>query len=287
MRSYDVGMRKDRRHPALALVGSTHPGPTVAVTVVTVLLGAAAGLEVWRLVALGAAMLCGQVSVGLANDWLDADRDRASGRTDKPVARGEVSTATARGAAFGFLALALILTVPLGLPALAAHGVFIASGWAYDLGLKGTVVSVLPYLVGFGALPLVATLALPAPQPATWWAIGAGAALGLAAHFANALPDLAADRATGVVGLPHRMGARASGVVTFAALAAASGLVVFGPGMPGVVQWVALGVEGIVVGVGLWLVMTRPPVRPLFRLVIAGALVAVIALVLSGRSLVG
>jgi 4-hydroxybenzoate polyprenyltransferase len=232
-------------------------------------------------------MLCGQVSVGLANDWLDAGRDRASGRTDKPVARGEVSTATARGAAFGFLALALILTVPLGLPALAAHAVFIASGWAYDLGLKGTVESALPYLVGFGALPLVATLALPAPQPATWWAIGAGAALGLAAHFANALPDLAADRATGVLGLPHRMGARASGVVTFAALAAASGLVVFGPGMPGVVQWVALGVEDIVVGVGLWLVMTRPPARPLFRLVIAGAFVAVVALVLSGRSLVG
>jgi hypothetical protein len=57
--------------------------------------------------------------------------------------------------------------------------------------------------------------------------------------------------------------------------------------MPGVVQWVALGVEGIVVGVGLWLVMTRPPARPLFRLVIAGAFVAVVALVLSGRSLVG
>jgi 4-hydroxybenzoate polyprenyltransferase len=197
--------------------------------------------------------------------------------------------------AFAALALALVLTLPLGLPALLAHAVFLAAGWWYDLGAKSTVLSVLPYVVGFGALPLFVTLALPQPAAAGWWAIGAGASLGIAAHFANALPDLDADRATGVVGLPHRIGARASGIVTFAALAAASALVVFGPGVfgpgvfgpgaPGLVQWIALGAEAAIVVAGLVLALTRPPSRPLFRLVILGALVAVAALVFTGARL--
>lgn len=280
-------MREDgRRHPALALLGSTHPGPTLAVTAITVLLGTGIGLEPWRLVVLGAAMLCGQASVGLSNDWLDAARDRAAGRTDKPVARGEVGIPPVRLTAFALLILAVVLTVPLGASALLAHGMFLAAGWAYNLGLKGTVVSVCPYLVGFGVLPLFVTLSLPAPALATWWAIGTGAVLGVAAHFANALPDLEADRASGVVGLPHRVGARACGIVTFAALAAASGLMTFGPGSPGIAQWITLGAGAVIVVTGLVLTFARPPGRPLFRLVILGALLAVVALVLSGSSLV-
>lgn len=284
-------MREDEpRHPPpsalAALAGATHPGPTLAVTAVTVLLGVAVGLEPWRLVALGAAMLLGQASVGLSNDWLDAARDRAAGRTDKPVASGLVGIRTARGAALVALALAIVLTLPLGAPALLAHLVFLAAGWAYNLGLKATPLSVLPYLVGFGVLPLLVTLAQPAPGIAAWWAIAAGAALGVAAHFANALPDLESDRATGVVGLPHRIGARASAILLFVALAAASGFVVFGQGNPGVVQWVTLGTEAAIAAWGLVLASVRPPGRPLFRLVILGALVAVGALVVSGSSLV-
>lgn len=271
----------------LALAGSTHPGPTLAVTVITVALGVAIGLEPWRLAALGAAMLCGQASVGLSNDWLDAARDAATGRTDKPVARGDVDPSLARGASFAFLVLAVAITVPLGVAALAAHVVFLAAGWGYNLGLKSTAVSVLPYVVGFGALPLLVTFSRPAPAVAAWWALGAGALLGVAAHFANTLPDLEADRATGVLGLPHRVGVRASGIVTFVALAAASALVVFGPGRPGVVGWASLGLEAAIAGAGIVLALTRPPARPLFRLVIAGAIVAVLALTLSGARLAG
>lgn len=270
-----------------ALLLSTHPGPSLAVTVITVALGAGIGLEPWWLAALGAAMLLGQASVGLSNDWLDAARDTAAGRTDKPVAKGDVAAAVVRTASFATLIAAIALTIPLGVPALLAHAVFLAAGWGYNLGLKGTAISVLPYLVGFGVLPVFVTLALPAPVVAAWWAMSAGASLGVAAHFANALPDLDADRATGVVGLPHRIGERASGIVTFAALAVASGLVVFGPGAPGAVEWVALGVEAVIVAAGLVLVVTRQPARPLFRLVILGALVAVVALVLAGTHIAG
>ncbi len=292
--------RPRRSSPALFVL-STHPGPSFAVALVCVVLGITTGLEPWRVALIGLAILLGQFSVGLANDWLDADRDRQTGRTDKPVALGWISVPAVRAASFGTGILGLAVTIALGWPATVAHAGFIASGWAYNLWLKRTPLSVLPYLVGFGTLPAVVTLAKTTPAFPELWIVGAGAFLGAAAHFANALPDLDDDRMTGVVGLPHRIGVRASGIATFGALAAASTLVVFGPFLfgplffgpaalgsgrpPGLVAWIALGIETGIVIAGIVLVVTRPPARPLFRLVILGALVAVAALALSGSQL--
>ena len=282
-----VRMQKRQHRSALvSLALSSHPGPSVAVSLITVVLGASIGLEPWRLTALGAAVLLGQFSVGLSNDWLDAERDRASGRADKPVALGEIGVPIVRVTAIATAVLGLALPLTLGVPAAIAHAVFVAAGWGYNLWFKRVILSVLPYIVGFGVLPLVVTLSLPQPSGAAWWTIGAGALLGVAAHFANVLPDLDADRATGVVGLPHRIGRRRSGLVTFGALAAASGLVLFGPraGL-GSVQWIALGLSTAIIAYGVTLALIRPPGRLLFQLVILAALVAVVSLVFAGAHL--
>src|SRR5688572_7324843 len=78
--------------PALrGLVGAAHIGPALAVTVLSGLLAAAQGLGPGRGALVVAAVLAGQLSVGWSNDLLDLDRDRRAGRTDKPLASGEVS----------------------------------------------------------------------------------------------------------------------------------------------------------------------------------------------------
>ncbi len=105
--------------------------------------------------------------------------------------------------------------------------------------------------------------------------------LGIAAHFSNVLPDLDADAATGVHGLPHRMGRRISGIVVAASLVAASGFIVVGS--PDVLHWVGLGMSFVLAFVCAYLVLTRPPTRLLFQLIIAGALVDVVLLALSGN----
>lgn len=270
-----------------ALARSTHPGPTVAVTVITVLLGLGVGLGPAALVLLGLSMLTNQVSVGLSNDWIDAERDKAVGRRDKPVALGQVSVATVRAVAWAAAALSVLLMLPLGLPATIAQAVFIASAWAYNAGLKATAASVLPYLVSFGLLPAIVTLSLPQPSGAAWWALTAGALLGVAAHFTNVLPDLDDDRKTGVRGLPHRFGRRASGLVTFLALATATVLVVLGANVaPPIVGWLGL-LLGLAVSVlGAVLVLTRPPTRLLFQLIIAGAIINVALLAISGEAVI-
>ena len=145
-----------------------------------------------------------QLSVGWHNDWLDAARDAAAGRPDKPVAAGAISRR-----AVGRSALtALIAAVPLSLasgwrPAL-AHLVAIALAWAYNARLKATVISFVPYAVAFPLLVAFVTLGAPHASWPPWWALAAAALLGCSAHLVNVVPDLADDLAAGDRGLPIR-----------------------------------------------------------------------------------
>lgn len=271
------------RNKAVALALSTHPGPAVAVTVIAIVLAVGVGLEPWRVALLGLAVAANQASVGLSNDWIDADRDRAVGRLDKPVARGSISVGTVRAAAIVCAVLAVLLTLPLGWQATVAHSVFIGSAWLYNAGVKSTLASALPYLVSFGLLPAIVTLARSDPSFAAGWALGLGALLGMAAHFANVLPDLDDDRATGVRGLPHRLGGRATGIATWAALSVASVLALVGPrGEATLLQWVGFLLTLMIAAIGVRLVLTRPPSRLLFRLIIVAAIVNVVLLAFAG-----
>jgi 4-hydroxybenzoate polyprenyltransferase len=269
----------------LSLLLASHPGPTVVVTVIATLLGVGLGYPPGRLVILALAVLCGQLSIGWCNDWLDAARDRAVERSDKPAARGDVSVSTVRVAAFVALAAAILLTIPLGPGALIAHVVAIAGGWAYNLGLKATVFSFVPFAVSFGVLPAIATLGQEQPALPQWWVFAAGALLGVAAHVTNVLPDLEDDARTGISGLPHRLGARLSGLLAFAALAIATLLITFGPGLP--VR--PLLIVGLVIGLaatvtGIVLLFRRSPTRLLMQLIMTCAIVDVAMLALTGQS---
>ena len=260
------------------------------VTALAFALGLATGLEPWRLVVLTVAVFAGQLSIGISNDALDAPRDRAVGRTDKPVARGDVSVRTAWAAASGTLLVALALSAPLGWRMLAAHALMLGSAWAYNAGLKATPWSIVPFLVSFGTFPSLATLAAPDPAFAEGWAWVAGAALGAAVHLTNVLPDLDDDARTGVRGLPHRLGPRASAVV--AAIAVIGGAVAVLLGAAGgdiaavsVVSWVFFAAVLLVAAATAGLAATRPPSRTLFRLVMLAALLLAGQLVVSGGAL--
>lgn len=224
-----------------ALALATHLGPTVAVTTVATLLAVAAGVPAGRTAVLCAAVLAGQASIGWSNDWLDADRDRAVARADKPVVQGAVHPGLLRTLALSAASIAVVLSLLLGpVPGLLLLAL-VASGWAYNAGLKRTAASVVPYVTGFGALPAGVVAAAPGTPAAPWWLVAAGGALGAAAHFANVAPDLEDDRLTGVRGLPHRMGERASAVTGALLLGGASVALVLGPdGPPTEAGWAGL-----------------------------------------------
>jgi len=112
------------------------------------------------------------------------------------------------------------LSLALGWRAGLAHLVAVASAWAYNLGLKATLLSWLPFALSFGLVPNVITLVRHVAAP--WWATAAGALLGVGAHAANVLPDLAQDALTGVRGLPQRLGARGASLLAGVCLVTAS-----------------------------------------------------------------
>src|SRR3982751_3476201 len=144
------------------------------------------------------AVLAGQASIGWSNDWLDADRDRAVARADKPVVQGAVAPSRLRSAALIALAVAVVLSLLLGIVPGLLLLVLVASGWAYNAGLKRTAASVVPYVMGFGALPAGVAAAAPGTPVAPWWLVAAGGALGAAAPPGHVAPDIEDDLATGV-----------------------------------------------------------------------------------------
>lgn len=276
------------RRPSVigALWRSTHPGPSVVVTTVAVVLGLATGLEPWRIVVLGLAILTGQLSVGISNDAIDAPRDIANARRDKPIARGDVSVRVAWAAASVCLVVGLALSLVLGWRMALAHLVALASAWAYNAGLKKTALSVVPFVVSFGLLPSLVTLSAQPPALAAGWAWVAGAALGVAIHLTNVLPDLEDDARTGVRGLPHRLGGRISAVLAASALAIGAVAVLIGPdAAPSPLAITVFAAVVLIAVTGLVLALARPPGRWVFRLVMLAALLLCVQLAATGQAL--
>jgi 4-hydroxybenzoate polyprenyltransferase len=276
----------DRARAASSLARSCHPAPTAAVTVFSLLLGWAGGVQLATLPVLGAAVLCGQLSIGWSNDRIDAGRDRDVGRADKPLAAGEVQLRTADAAIAGALVGVVALSLALGWRAGLVHLAAVGCGWLYNAGLKSTVVSPLPYALAFGALPAVATLAAPGhPAPAAWCVV-AGALIGSAANFANAVPDIAEDRSTGVLGLPHRVGERGSIAVAGTLLLGGAICATFGPpGAPPAAAWAGLGAIAALLGAAAWHTRTPAGARTAFQWLMGIAGLDVVLVTLTGSPL--
>ncbi len=221
-----MAVREGHHATARGLVVAAHPGPALAVTVLAGLLSAAQGLDADTAVLVVAAVLAGQLSVGWSNDLLDVGRDRRAGRADKPLATGEASLSVVRAACGTAVVACVVLSLSLGPVPGILHLGCVAAAWAYNLGLKATAWSWLPYAVSFGALTAVVTYA-DGETPPWWWPAGA-ALLGVGAHLLNVLPDLDDDAATGVRGLPHRLGRRWISPVAATVLVAATVVVLVG-----------------------------------------------------------
>ncbi len=264
--------RRRGRPSALLLLRAAHIGPVGAVTAVTALLAVKAGLPASRGLSVTAAVFTGQLTIGWGNDLLDAARDREVGRADKPLGTGELTSSSVRRCLVAAALACVVLSLLAGWRSGLLHlGVCVLSAHLYNLGLKATPWSWLPYAVAFGTLPAVVTLAGMPPSWPPLWMVAAAGALGVAAHFLNVLSDFGDDAATGVRGLPHRLGPTPTRVVATVLLVGASLAVVLGPAQPpGVWAWTALAVVGALAVV----VLTGPGKTP-FHAAVAIALLDV------------
>ncbi|MEY9846074.1 UbiA family prenyltransferase [Streptacidiphilus sp. MAP5-3] len=230
---------------AVTLLLAAHPAPAFAVTGMATALAAALGRTTAGCVLVGTAVLTGQLCIGWSNDLIDMRRDIRAARRDKPLAVGSLARAQAAAAAFSAGLLCVPLSLACGLAAGAAHLTGVGAGLAYNAALKRTRWSWLPYALAFGLLPAFVTLGLPGHPWPPWWLVAAGALLGVGAHLTNVLPDIDADLAAGVRGLPQRLGhARSRALAVLALFAASVVLSVGPPGPPGLPGWIGLAAAG-------------------------------------------
>jgi heme o synthase len=268
------------------LLRASHPQPAVAVTTVTALLSIGAGLPVAPAAGVTATIAASQLAVGWANDAIDAPRDARVGRADKPVATGAAArrtvTVAAVVAAVACLALGAWTAVGAGEPwTFLVAWLGLGSALAYNWPLKSTVLSPLPYAVSFACLP--AFVVLVAGRSAPVWLVVAGGLLGIGAHFANVVPDMADDEATGVRGLPHRFGPDGSLAASAVFLLAVTALLIFGPPGPPRAFGAAVGALAVVVLLLGAFVGRRSAARHwAFRAVMGVALADVVLLVAGG-----
>ena len=236
----------------LALARASHAPPTVAVTTLAALLAVEAGHDAGGTLLVALAVLTGQLTIGWSNDLLDAERDRIVGRSDKPLATGALQRGTVR-AALGFaVVVCVVSSLALGWRAALLHLALVAAGWVYNLGLKATAWSWAPYVVAFASLPVIPSLALDPPALPPWWMPVVGGLLGVGAHVVNVLPDLDDDAATGVRGLPHRLGPRRAGALAVVVLLAGTTVGTLGPHGPVPVwNWVTLAAVAVLAGTSL------------------------------------
>jgi 4-hydroxybenzoate polyprenyltransferase len=253
------------------LLRACHPLPTVAVTALSGLLALGLGQPAGTAALAAATIGLSQLSIGWANDAIDAPRDRAVGREDKPLVRRADLIGVVKNAAWIAGALTLIAGFAWGWPRGALVVVGLAAAQLYNWPLKATVASIVPYLICFAALP--AFLAPNVPL----WLIAAAALLGGGAHLLKAIPDLEADRVTGVRGLPQRLGARPSLILASLLLLVTTTVIIVGASPPGWAATLALLASAALPVVG-WF---APP-RVTFRAVMVVAGIDVGLLVVSG-----
>ena len=211
-----------------ALARSSHPEPVVAVTSVCGVLAVLAGRGGWGPVWVMLAVAAGQLFVGWTNDYIDRRRDTEAKRPDKPLARGEISSrSVAIAAAAAGLAI-VPLSLASGVPATAVHLVGVMSATAYNLGLKSTWLSLVPYAVSFAMVPAFITLGLAHPHWPPAWVTAATSLTGVGGHFAQARPDVERDRRQRVFGLPQVLGDRGSAIAAALFLVAGAAAIAYG-----------------------------------------------------------
>jgi 4-hydroxybenzoate polyprenyltransferase len=199
---------------------AAHFGPTVIVTVTTFLLA----LSQYSLIdslRVTIAIFAGQLVVGWSNDFIDAPLDIAAQRTKKPIVSKEINPEQLKNSIVVALFVALILSLfsPLGITGTLIHFLGILSATFYNLKLKPTILSPLPYVVSFGALPWA--IYLPAGNQPPLWLYLDFMLIAVAFHFFNVLKDFQWDIEQGILGLPQRLGRNVSLIISISLVVSA------------------------------------------------------------------
>ncbi|HEX3428738.1 MAG TPA: UbiA family prenyltransferase [Candidatus Limnocylindrales bacterium] len=228
------------------MVRLTHPFPSALDGLVSGGVALVAGAATDTALRVGIAMTALQLGIGVVNDVVDAPRD-AGRKLGKPIPAGLVSPELAMVLAAAAFALGFLLSAPGGALLIALAVVVIAIGLAYDLRLKGTPWSWLPFAVGIPVLPVFGWAGATGRFPPMFAVlVPAAVAAGVALAIANSLVDVGRDREAAVSSVTLALGegraqALNTGLLVGVAGAGALSCWVVGGGAPATAGTVGIG----------------------------------------------
>ncbi len=237
-----------------------HPFPSLLDAIATAAIAHLAGGTPSVVARLALSMVLIQFAIGTSNDTLDRDADIL--RPEKPVAAGLVGANRAWTLAATCGGTGLLVAATVSMPALALGVLGLATGLAYNLRLNRTAWSWGPFAAGVGILPVFALWGATGRFRPEYVAIFALALVGgCSLAVANAITDLAEDRAAGITTVASALGpmralfVNAVSLVSVQALAIASSAAVLRgwPSIPieaafaagAVVSWAGFGVTAL------------------------------------------
>jgi 4-hydroxybenzoate polyprenyltransferase len=187
------------------LLKAAHFGPTLIVTAISF---AFATYYWWEgpayVIAFG--VFTGQLVVGWSNDLYDFDDDLKHQRAKKPLVSGLITKQFLIKWLRFMVPFSFVVNLlgPLGINGGLVYMLGIACGVAYNFYFKFSILSPLPYAIALAALPSSVAISKDINPPK--WMIFGGALFGMAAHFINVIKDMDEDQASGIKGLPQRLG---------------------------------------------------------------------------------
>jgi 4-hydroxybenzoate polyprenyltransferase len=194
---------------------------------------------------IGLAMTLLQLGIGTVNDLVDAPRD-AGRKAGKPIPAGLVSPSGAVVLAGGCFAIGLVLATTISAAMGALALVVIAIGLAYDLRLKGTAWSWLPFALGIPILPVFGWVgATGGLDPLFAILLPTAVAAGAALAIGNGLVDVERDQAAGVSSIAIALGSRTA-ARTGVALTATIWILAWASALGDGVSWAAVAVVAVV-----------------------------------------
>lgn len=265
---------------ARAFLELPHPWAVLIVMLATAILGLLATgghPEPGRYALVLVAMFGGQIAIGAVNEYCDRELD-AESNPEKPIPAGWVQPWEALLIAGIALAVMLAAGVALGTLSLLLVCLGTGAGLFYDLWLKRTSWSWLPYLVALPLVPVWVWISLARFQPLLLYLYPLGALMALSVHLAQSLPDVEGDRSAGSWGLAARLGRdRALTVCWGAAVLAAIAVPPAAAGLGGRITPALVAASAVLAGVGFTVVRFRfaPTwvVRHLFQFMTTGAVI--------------
>jgi 4-hydroxybenzoate polyprenyltransferase len=187
------------------LLKAAHFGPTLIVTTISFFFA----MHYWwegpaYVIAFG--VFTGQLIVGWSNDLYDLEDDLKHKRSKKPLVSGLITKQYLQKWLRFMLPFSFVANLlgPLGIKGGLVYMLGIACGVAYNFFFKFSMLSPLPYAIAFAALPSSVAISKDINPPL--WMLFGGALFGMAAHFINVIKDMDQDQASGIKGLPQRLG---------------------------------------------------------------------------------